>query len=57
MMLNSTRQARAFSVVDPFVWNGPLLRLRLLPRFRSDAFYSSLKTVLFSHARVGTTSE
>src|SRR6218665_2446572 len=30
---------------------------RLLLRVHSDAFYSSLKTALFSHARVGSSSE
>src|SRR6218665_529671 len=49
----STRQARAFSVVGPSVWNGLPLALRLLPRVHSDVFYSSLKTTLFSRARVG----
>src|SRR6218665_2833126 len=53
----STRQARAFSVVGPSVWNGLPLALRLLPRVQSDAFYSSLTTALFSRARVGSASE
>ena len=44
---------RAFSVVGPSVWNGLPLALWLLPRVHSDTFYSSLKTALFSHARVG----
>src|SRR6218665_1669913 len=53
----STTQARAFSVVGPFLWNGlPLLQI-LLPRILSDTFYSSLKTLLFSRARVGSASE
>src|SRR6218665_1837628 len=30
---------------------------RLLPRILSDTFYSSLKTLLFSRARVGSASE
>ena len=34
------------------VWNGIPLALGLLPRVHSDAFYSSLKTALFSRARV-----
>src|SRR6218665_1435242 len=53
----STTQARAFSVVGPFVWNGLPLSQRLLPRILSDTFYSSLKTLLFSRARVGSASE
>src|SRR6218665_1969868 len=36
------------------LWNGLSLELLLLPRVHSDTFYSSLKTDLFSHARVGT---
>src|SRR6218665_3063483 len=32
----STTQARAFSVVGPFVWNGLPLSQRLLPRILSD---------------------
>src|SRR6218665_422225 len=52
----STRQARAFSVVGPSVWNGLPLALRLLPMVHYDAFYSSLKTTLFSRARVGSAS-
>src|SRR6218665_3552341 len=53
----STTQARAFSVVGPSVWNGLPLSQRLLPRILSDTFYSSLKTLLFSRARVGSASE
>src|SRR6218665_2700068 len=52
----STTQARAFSVVGPSVWNGLPLSQRLLPRILSDTFYSSLKTLLFSRARVGSAS-
>src|SRR6218665_1930542 len=52
----STTQARAFSVVGPSVWNGLPLAQRL-PRILSDTFYSSLKTLLFSRARVGSASE
>ena|SRR6218665_11578 len=33
------------------------LSQRLLPRILSDTFYSSLKTLLFSRARVGSASE
>src|SRR6218665_159816 len=51
--LTSSRQAHAFSVVGPTMWNGLPLSQGLLPRVLSDTFYSSLKTVLFSHARVG----
>ena len=53
----STRQTRAFSVVGPSALNGLPLALRLLPRVHSDAFYSSLKTLPFSRARVGSASE
>src|SRR6218665_526148 len=53
----STTQACAFSVVGPYVWNGLPLSQRLLPRILSDTFYSSLKTLLFSRARVGSASE
>jgi len=52
-----TTQARAFSVVGPSVWNGLPLSQRLLSRILSDTFYSSLKTLLFSRARVGSASE
>src|SRR6218665_3909130 len=53
----STTQARAFSVVGPSVWNGLPLSQTLLSRILSDTFYSSLKTLLFSRARVGSASE
>jgi len=53
----STSQASAFSVVGPSVWNGLSLALRWLTRVHSDTFYSSLKTALFSRARVGSASE
>src|SRR6218665_158648 len=53
----STTQARAFSVVGPSVWDGLPLSQRLLPRILSNTFYSSLKTLIFSHARVGSASE
>src|SRR6218665_926342 len=53
----STTQARALSVVGPSVWNGLPLSQRLLPRILSDTFYSSLKTLLFSRARVGSAAE
>ena len=53
----STCLARAILVVGPSVWNGLPLALRLLPRVHSDEFYSCLKTVLFSHARVESASE
>ena len=51
------RQHRAFSVVGPMVWNGLPLALRLMPRVYSDAFYCSLKTVLFSRGWVGSAPE
>src|SRR6218665_2786259 len=53
----STTQARPFSVVGPSVWNGLQLSQRLIPRILSDTFYSNLKTLLFSRARVGSASE
>src|SRR6218665_393151 len=53
----STTQAHAFLVVGPTVWNGLPLSQRLLPRILSDTLYSSLKTLLFSRARVGSASE
>src|SRR6218665_3852371 len=53
----STTQARAFSVIGPSVRNGLPLSQRLLPRILSDTFYSSLKTLLFSRARIGSASE
>src|SRR6218665_534190 len=53
----STRQTHAFSVVGPSIWNGLPLALRLLPKAHPDAFYSSLKTALFSRAGVGSASE
>ena len=55
----STRQNRAFSVLGPSTWNGlPLeLHVRLLPRFIPSLFLSSLKTVLFRRAGVGSASE
>src|ERR1700733_11669043 len=53
----SVRQSRAFSVLGPLTWNGLPLELRLLPRSISSVFLSSLKTVLFRRARVGSASE
>ena len=49
--------ARAFLVVRLSVWNGLPLALQLLLRVLSDAFYSSLLTVLISRAGIGSTSE
>src|SRR6218665_1303572 len=53
----STRQARAFSADGPSVWNELQFSQQLLPRVHSDIFYSSLKTVLFSRAGIGSASE
>src|SRR6218665_116922 len=53
----SITQARAFSVVGPSVRNGLHLVQRVLPRILPNTFYSSLKTLLFSRARVGSASE
>ncbi len=53
-----TRQRRIRPyTISKSVWNGLPLALRLLPRVHSDAFYSSLKTALFSRARVRSASE
>jgi len=41
---------------DPYR-TGLSLALRLLPMVHSDAFYSSPRTVLFSHTEVESTSE
>src|SRR6218665_2953105 len=57
LLVHPQPKARAFSVVGPSVWNGLPLSQRLLPRILSDTFYSSLKTLLFSRARVGSASE
>src|SRR6218665_1571688 len=51
---SSSPRPPIFSVVGPSVWNGLPLSQRLLPRILSDTFYSSLKTLLFSRARVGS---
>ena len=53
----SIRQNRAFSVLGPSTWNGLPLELRLLPRSIPSVFLSSLKTVLFRRAGVGSASE
>src|SRR6218665_301006 len=55
--LTSTSQAHAFSMVGPSVWNGLPLAQRLLLGILSNTFCSSLKTVLFSRARVWSASE
>ena len=52
----SWRQTRAFSVVGPSMWNGLPLVQRLILRVHPDTFYSSLRTVLFSRARVWSAS-
>src|SRR5688572_5877777 len=53
----STMQHWAFSVVGPSIWNGLLLELRLLTRNSSPAFYTSLKTILFSRGWARSASE
>src|SRR6218665_2444692 len=53
----SAKQSRAFSVVGPSIWNGLPSQLRTLPRALSPAFFSQLKTALFSRAGVGSASE
>src|SRR6218665_3655495 len=51
------KQSRAFSVVGPSIWNGLPSQLRIFPRALSPAFFSQLKTALFSHAGGGSASE
>ena len=53
----SAMQSRAFSVVDPLVWNGLPLDLRSLPRVFSQKFLQQLKTASFGRAGVGSASE
>src|SRR6218665_241191 len=53
----STKQSRAFSVVGPSTWNGLPSQLRIFPRALSLAFFSHIKTALFSRAGVGSASE
>ena len=53
----STKQSRAFSVVDPSIWNGLPSELRIFPRALSPAFFSHLKTALFSRADVRSASD
>src|SRR6218665_3462859 len=55
--LTSTKQSHAFSIVGPSIWNGLPSQLRNFPRVLSPAFFSQLKTVLFSCAGVGSASE
>lgn len=50
-------QCRAFSVVSQTIWNDLTLRLCLLPKTNSSAFYFPLKAVPFSNAWAGSTSE
>src|SRR6218665_535400 len=47
----------AISVVGPLIWNGLPSQLRIFPRALSPAFFSQLKTPLFSRAGVGSASE
>src|SRR6218665_476032 len=54
---NSTKQSRAFFVVGPSIWNGLPSQLQTLHRALSPAFFSDLKTALFSRAGVGSGSE
>src|SRR6218665_1540401 len=53
----STKQSRAFSLVGPLIWNGLPSQLRIFPKAFSPAFFSHLKTALFSRAGVGSASE
>ena len=52
----STKQSRAFSVVDPSIWNGLPSQLRIFPRALSPRFFSPY-TALFNRAVVGSASE
>ena len=54
----TTRHKRAFSIVDPPVWNGlpSEFQLRSLPRELSSSFYKLLKTLLFGRAWAGSAS-
>src|SRR6218665_2000380 len=52
-----TKQSRAFFVVGSSIWNGLPSQLRIFPRALSPAFFSQLKTALFSRAGVGSASE
>src|SRR6218665_3353657 len=51
------RPVHCWWLAGPFVWNGLPLAQRLLPRVLSYTFYTSLKTVFFSRARVWSASE
>src|SRR6218665_3854346 len=53
----STRQIRAFAVVDPYIWNGLPLSIRSLPRTLPQTFHSQFKAVLFDRVGVGSASE
>jgi|SRR6218665_703063 len=53
----SAKQSHAFSVMGPSIWNGLPSQLRIFPRALSPAFFSQLKTALFSRAGVGSASE
>jgi Reverse transcriptase (RNA-dependent DNA polymerase) len=53
----SIRQERSFSVAGPMTWNSLPPALRLLPRGNHTAFFSQLKTFLFSQGWAGSASE
>src|SRR6218665_3926753 len=53
----STMWSRAFSVVDPLVWNSLPLALRSLPRLFFQKFLQQLKTTLFGRTGAGSASE
>src|SRR6218665_1676932 len=53
----TTRQKRAFSIVDPSVWNSLPSDLRSQPRDLSSSFYKLIKTLLFGPAWAGSASE
>src|SRR5688572_32615153 len=49
----ANKQNRAFSVVDPSLWNRLPLMLCMHPRIESESFDTCLKTVLFSRDQFG----
>ena len=53
----ATMRNRAFSVVDPVIWNGLPLELRLHPGTLPETFLTILKTVLFWRDGVGSASD
>src|SRR6218665_2427020 len=52
----SAKQSRSFSVVGLSIWKELPSQLLIFPRALSPAFFSQLKTALFSRAGVGSAS-